>query len=466
MSTARRRWAVAIGLVAALVGSGGTAHAAPGGDGVVVRGRTVLVHGRDAQAAEAAVQAVGMRVVTQFRKVGIVVAQGTATQAAQAGGQPGVIRVETPKDVAFSAREARQVSSHLATRGREAIGAFHGANGSPLDGTGVSIAVIDSGIDPTHPSFAGGKVVANLDCDPFSPDDCAEAGDRPTDDIGHGTHVAGIAAGREVALADGTRVSGAAPGASIVSLAISTNQAYVAAMTAFNWVLEHHAAPCGPGVPATVCPPIRVTTNSYGPGGGGDFDPDEAEAKLQEALAREGVVTVWANGNDGGDGSDNHSNPPGQDPTPGVVSVAGHTDHGTGQRDLPGAPDVAVFSSRGRLSDPATWPDVSAPGEAILSSCRPTLVTCIGRPGSRDGGNFVELTGTSFAAPHVAGAVAQLFQLRPSATPAQVEDALKATAFRYDGEGSYTRVGPYLTSFDKGTGLIDVVAAAQRLRAD
>ncbi|MGE3256243.1 S8 family serine peptidase [Pseudonocardia sp.] len=466
MSTARRRWTVVIGLVVALAGSGGAAHAAPGGDGVVVRSRTVLVHGTDTQAAVAAVQASGMRVVTRFRKVGIVVAQGTATQAADAGGRPGVTRVETPRDVGFAGRDARRASSHQATRGHEAIGAFRGANGSPLDGTGVSIAVIDSGIDPTHPSFAGGKVVANLDCDPFSTDDCADAGDRPTDDIGHGTHVAGIAAGREVTLADGTRVSGAAPGASIVSLAISTNQAYVAAMTAFNWVLEHHEAPCGPGVPATVCPPIRVTSNSYGPGGGGDFDPDEAEAKLQRALAGEGVVTVWANGNDGGDGSDNRSNPPGQDPTPGVLSVAGHTDHGTGERDDPRRPDVAAFSSRGRASDPATWPDVSAPGEAILSSCRRTLVTCIGRSGSRDGGNFVELSGTSFAAPHVAGAVAQLFQMRPSATPAQVEDALKATAFRYDGGDGYSRVGPYLSSFDKGTGLIDVVAAAQRLRGD
>lgn len=465
MSTARR-WMVAVGLAAALVGSGGPAYAAPGGDGVVVRGRTVLVHAGDTAAALAAARASGMQVVTQFRKVGIVVARGTATQAADAGRRPGVTRVETPKDVGFAARAVRQVSAHLATRAHEAIGLFRGADGSPLDGTGVSIAVIDSGIDPTHPSFAGGAVVANLDCDPFSTDVCADEGDRPTDDIGHGTHVAGVAAGREVTLADGTRVSGAAPGAKIVSLAISTDQAYVAAMTAFNWVLEHHAAPCGPGVSAQVCPPIRVTTNSYGPGGGGDFDPDEAEAKLQRALADEGVVTVWANGNDGGDGSDNHSNPPGEDPTPGVLSVAGHTDHGTGERDEPDRPNVAAFSSRGRASDPATWPDLSAPAEAILSSCRPTLVTCMRRAASRDGGDFVELSGTSFAAPHVAGAVAQLFQLRPSATPAQVEDALKATAFRYDDDGGYTRVGPYLTSFDKGAGLIDVVAAAQRLRGD
>lgn len=455
MGTARRM-TVTVGATAALLLAGVPAFAAPG-DGVVVRGRTVLVHGTDVGMAAAAARASGMTVEAEFRKVGVVVAHGTAKQAAEVAAQPGVTRIDPPRTVTFST-----ATSHRATRGQEAIGAFRGADGTPLDGRGVSIAVIDSGIDPTHPSFAGGAVVANLDCDAFSDDDCTDRGRTPTDDIGHGTHVAGIAAGRPVTLADGTVVSGAAPGASVVSLAISQGQAYVAAMTAFNWVLEHHAAPCGPGVPREVCPPIRVINNSYGPGGGGDFDPEETEAKIQRALAREGVVTVWANGNDGGDGRDNRSNPPGQDPTPGVVSVAAHTDHGTGERDEPAVSNLAFFSSRGKASDPRTWPDVSAPGDAILSSCRPTLATCIGRPGTRDGGNFVELNGTSFAAPHVAGAVAQLFQLRPSATPGQVEEALTATAFRYDGADRYGREG----SFDRGAGLVDVVAAAQRLRGD
>lgn len=81
------------------------------------------------------------------------------------------------------------------------------------------------------------------------------------------------------------------------------------------------------------CPPIKVVNNSYGPAGGGEFDPRTAMAKLQRELAAEGVVTVWVNGNDAGDGSRNRSNPAGQDPTQGVISVASYFDRDTGTRD-------------------------------------------------------------------------------------------------------------------------------------
>ncbi|MGQ0575634.1 MAG: S8 family peptidase [Pseudonocardia sp.] len=422
----------------------------------------VLVHGRDAAAADAAVRASGMRKVTEFEKVGVVVAEASTAEVEDARNHPGVTYLEAPKDI-----ELMTDTSHEATRGAEASVSFRGANGSPLDGTGVSVAVVDSGIDPSHPAFTGGKVVANLECDPLRAAGCLDVGDRPTDELGHGMHVAGVAAGNPRTLADGTRVGGAAPGAKIVSLGISVNNAYVAAMAALNWVLENHAAPCGAGVAADTCPPIRVTNNSYGPPGGGDFDPEEAEAKIQRALVAEGVLTVWAHGNDDGDGTDNRGNPPGQDPTPGVVSVAAHTDHETGVRDDPGRPNLTAFSSRGAIADPATWPDVSAPGAEILSACRLLLPTCLGGGEPRDGGDFVELNGTSFAAPHVAGAAAQLFQLRPGATPGEVEDALKDGAFRFDDDGdSYTRVGGYRTSFDKGAGLVDVVGAVEAARSE
>jgi serine protease AprX len=67
------------------------------------------------------------------------------------------------------------------------------------------------------------------------------------------------------------------------------------------------------------------------------------------------------------------------------------------------------------------------------------------------------------AAPHIAGIVAQLFQARPSATPAQIEAALKGSAYRYTNGAPYQTVGSYQTSFDKGVGLVDVVAAVGRL---
>ena len=67
------------------------------------------------------------------------------------------------------------------------------------------------------------------------------------------------------------------------------------------------------------------------------------------------------------------------------------------------------------------------------------------------------------AAPHIAGIVAQLFQRAPSATPTQVENAMKSTAHKYTFGAPYETGPQGTTSFDKGNGLVDVVAAAQSL---
>ncbi|MEV4658789.1 S8 family serine peptidase [Micromonospora sp. NPDC049301] len=276
---------------------------------------------------------------------------------------------------------------------------------------------------------------------------------------GHGTHVAGIVAGRDTTLTDGTRLHGAAPDATLISLSVGAGLSIFGADSALNWVLDHHLNPCAG------CPPIKVSNNSYGPSGGGAFDPNSATTKLQRALAAEGVITVWAAGNDGPDNS--ATNPPGQDPTPGILMVASYDDHGTGTRDG----SVSTFSSRGAAGHPETYPDVSAPGSNITSACRPYLLICStgldphNGPGPLDLGTFNTISGTSMATPHVVGIVTQLFQVAPNATPAQVEDALKATAYKFTDGAAYQTVGPYTTAVDKGTGLVDAYASSVRLRA-
>ena len=70
------------------------------------------------------------------------------------------------------------------------------------------------------------------------------------------------------------------------------------------------------------------------------------------------------------------------------------------------------------------------------------------------------------AAPHFAGIVAQLVEADPGASPAEIEAALKGTAHRYTDGAPYTAVGGYPSSFDKGTGLVDVVAATKALRSE
>ncbi|SDS13393.1 serine protease AprX [Nocardioides scoriae] len=434
---------------------------------------TVLVHGTDLAAAADAVRAAGLTKVTSFSKIGVVAARGTKAQIEGVRAQDGVTYVEAGEQPI----QFLDATSNTATRGLEAQQTLTGADGSPLTGKGVSVGVIDSGVDPTHPAFreadGSSAVVANLKtlCEPTETLCTVQRvpGVVDTDTLsagGHGTHVNGIVAGRPTTLADGQEVQGAAKDAKLVSVSTGAALVILGADAALNWVLENHEAPCGAGVPASTCPPIKVTNNSYGPTGGGGFDPQSATVKLQRALADEGVLTVWANGNDGGDGSENLSNPPGQDPTPGVLSVASYFDLDNGTRDG----KVSDYSSRGLAGDQSTYPDFSAPGENITSACRPYLPICstgldpVNGPGPLDIGTFNTISGTSMAAPHVAGIVAQLFQANPQATPAQIEDALKTTAHKYADGAPYEAGALGTTSVDKGYGLVDVVAAAEAVR--
>ena len=433
---------------------------------------TTLVHATDVGTAARAVHRAGLTEVGRFDKIGVVAAQGSAAQVAAVRKTAGVTYVENNDPLVTHGS-----AGTTATRSAQARTALKGANGQPLDGSGVSIAIIDTGVDPTHPAFQSNgatRVVRNLKstCTDGTSTSCildvGTSVDTDTTSLGgHGTHVTGIAAGTPYTLPDGTQVGGSAPGAKIV--AISTGLAVLVLGTdaALNWVLDNHNAPCGAGVPASVCPPIKVINNSYGPNGGGVFDPNSATVQLQRKLAAEGVVTVWANGNDGGDGSVDLSNPPGQDPTPGIISVASYNDQGTGTR----AGTVSTFSSRGLASNLSSWPDISAPGENILSSCRLYLTICAqglqpeNGPGPLDIGSYNVISGTSMATPQITGIVAQLFQADPAATPGQIENALKSTAYKYSNGAAYQAAGSYTSSFDKGTGLVDAYAAAQSLGA-
>lgn len=434
---------------------------------------TVLVHGTDLAAARSAARRAGLERLGDLQSIGVTIASGTPLQITLAARQRGVTFVEGNQPI-----ELFTTSSHDATRGGQALTDSLSRSGSRLDGSGVSVAVIDTGVDPTHPFFrtedGDSVVVANLkylcgvvrsnleacftDVGPRVDSDTLSAG-------GHGTHVNGIVAGQPTEIASGATARGAAPGARLVSLSMGAGLAIVNANLALEWVLNNHDAPCGAGVPAAECPPIKVTNNSYGPASGGKFNPESATAKLQRKLAADGVVTVWANGNGGGDGSANRSNPPGQDPTPGIISVASYFDQDTGTRD--GV--VSGYSSRGDRSEPASWPDISAPGEKITSACRPQLAICSTGGAPRSGENpqdvaaFNTISGTSMAAPHIAGIVAQLFQLDPSATPGEIEHALKSSAYRYADGARYRDAGEYQDSFDKGTGLVDVVGAVEAL---
>jgi serine protease AprX len=110
----------------------------------------VYVHADTAANARTAAERSGLRIVEVFDKVGIAVAQGTPAQVLAARTQPSVSYVEGDRPA-----ELLLDTSNQATRGAEAVATVDGPDGSDLDGSGVSIAIIDSGIDGTHPFFRG-----------------------------------------------------------------------------------------------------------------------------------------------------------------------------------------------------------------------------------------------------------------------------------------------------------------------
>jgi len=263
----------------------------------------------------------------------------------------------------------------------------------PIDGTGVTIVVADTGIDATHPDLDyREKVVRNLKKDVDDP--LTPWIELPNTDnlFGHGTHCAGISAGNGDASA-GER-KGVAPGATLIGLGIGdpweTNE-----VGCFEWVWEHSRPGNNPHN-------IRVMTNSWGYE---SVDASFKDAVIQAAnklTYENNVIVCFAAGNDGGSGDDIRTNPYGNQP--GMICVAATQREGGG---------MAGFSSRGERTQNASWPDIGAPGVEIWAA-RDTTGFIVNAVAGDTNPYYTAISGTSMATPHVAGVAAVLWQAAPS----------------------------------------------------
>jgi serine protease AprX len=396
---------------------------------------TVLVvaeRGADLDAITAAAQE-RAEVVSVYPRIDVLLVAGDADALRSLATVPGVQRLEHDAPI-----ETFTETSHTATRGAELLSGEVTVDGQIVDGTGVGVAVVDTGVDGLHPDLrdrmgANVKVVPSLGllggtAIPFPESDTLSLG-------GHGTHVAGIVAGDGTA-SDG-RFHGAATGATIHGVSGGTLISMHSALEGLYWVLENHDS---------VTPAIRVVNNSWG-SSAGDYNPDGSTERAVQALIDEGVTVVFAAGNSGGDGSSQQTSVQCVNPTPGLICVASYDDGGTGTRQG----TTSSFSSRGDAQRPNTWPDLAAPGSNIVAACRVTLPVCAtGALGADDFVHYASLSGTSMAAPHIAGIAAQMLQVNPDLTPAQVEQLLVATAESYGDPG-----------YAEGAGLVDAVRAVQ-----
>ena len=317
--------------------------------------------------------------------------------------------------------------------------------GNPLDGRGVGVAVIDLGIDGTHPDLpykglsVDPLILANYKVESLFAIEAAST-DQSS---GHGTHVAGILAGRGVT---DPLQKGVAPGVKIYSFGIGETSTTLWPVTALDWIAQNHDQ---------VDPPIRIVQNSWG-----TSESSAVIDTLVKRLADEGVVVVFSAGNAGGDGSASRTSFQCRVPVEGVLCVASFDDYDVGVRDG----RLAGSSSRGSITDPATWPDLAAPGVSIRSA-RPLLGSVTGT-GLLD--RYAVLSGTSMAAPHVSGVAALMLQANPDLTPAQIEAILESTAYKFSDGGSYVSSGDARYNgahYAKGHGLLDAYAAIQAAQA-
>jgi serine protease AprX len=316
------------------------------------------------------------------------------------------------------------------TASSDAMGAA-AARAAGLTGRGVTVGVVDSGCDASHPDLAD-HVVHNVklysaeyaNVPPDSSNTVVvpiEEGPYQNTDLGsgHGTHVAGIIAADSTTRPDGSRF-GVAPDAELVCYSIGEILFTTAVVTAYDHMLDQ------PDLWG-----IDVVNNSWG-NSYRMFDPRDPVHVVTKAVTDQGVVVVFAAGNSGGQNAEMALNP--FSSAPWVISVAAGTlDH-----------HRASFSSNGlRLdnSQPVTigagghtvfsgdrigvyHPDVTAPGDDISSTCD-TVGTVVGPcpPGEN-----TTASGTSMASPHVAGAAAVLLQANPNLTSDQVRQLLQSTA--------------------------------------
>ncbi|MFI2422483.1 S8 family peptidase [Streptomyces sp. NPDC018955] len=345
------------------------------------------------------------------------------------------------------------------------------AHEKSLGSSKVTVAVIDTGVDDTHPDIAPNfDRAASVDCVSGKPDTSEGAWRPGPSESAHGTHVAG-----EIAAAkNGVGMTGVAPGVKVSGIKVSNPDGFFyteAVVCGFVWAAEHG---------------VDVTNNSYYTDPwyfNCTDDPDqkalvEAVTRASRYAERKGAVNVAAAGNENYDlAADEITDPVSpNDSTPSdrVIDPSECYDIPT---QLPGVVTVAATGAKGLKSSFSNYGlgvvDIAAPGGDSTRYQTPEPPATSGLIlGTLPGGEWGYMAGTSMASPHVAGVAALIRSTHPHASPALVKALLYAEAdatactdpYDIDGDGKVDAVceGPKNRNGFYGWGMADALDAVTR----
>lgn len=416
---------------------------------------------------------IGVTSGVTYQNLGMVGAVLSAGQVRSLAADPAVRSIWSNDRQQYYMNAARVVAGVDKLRTDAALTLRNG--GMPVSGSGdFSVLVIDSGIDATHADLPlGTKVIQNTQrvvstdagntgitiggvaLNGFTPSLSIENVPN-TDNVGHGTHVAGIVGG--LGTRSGGAYSGVASGVKIVGSGGGAVLLVLDALAGWEYGLANQDIY-----------KIRIVTNSYGPIGGGNYDPEHPLMIAAKKAYERNMTVFFAGGNDGA--AKNTLSPYAQ--APWVIGVAAGTKDGM----------LADFSSRGlprseRLSDndPSNdnkAPTLAAPGDGryfesslarygftsdIVSVRASTNLTANGLNADAELPIgmipfYTQIQGTSMATPFAAGVAALMLDADPTLTPDQIKQILTETATKMPG----------YQEWEVGAGYINAQAAVDKV---
>ena len=391
----------------------------------------IVFHQYPSDADLARLQQIGIAGGTRFRRLPIVAVTATRSEIVA------VSKLSSVRSIYGNRTLNLNADAYLAQTGIGRVSVDRDLQlrnqGMPVSGKNVTVAVLDTGVNSLHGDLSG-RVAQNVKLVDTQSGSAGFTYPAPVENVantdfasGHGTFVAGVIAGSGAA--SGGKYNGVAPGARVLGLSAGDlNLTYV--LAGFDYLLDK-----GAGYNA------RVVNCSFSANTVFDYnDPVNVATKM---LTENGISVVFSAGNSGsGNGT---LNP--YAAAPWVVSVGATDDKGR----------LAAFSSRGVFGSRQFSPSLVAPAVNVVSLrsalTQNSVLNLAGADASRltpaELPYYTTMSGTSFSAPQVAGAIALMLEANPSLNPLQIKDILQRTA---------TPLPPYYRH-EVGAGMLNVHAA-------